>query len=43
MHIDISYKKKCEALSVILLSYVDYIELFHRKIRKTFHVVIGYI
>jgi len=39
MHIDISYKKKkCEALSVILLSYV-----FRRKIRKTFHVVIGYI
>jgi hypothetical protein len=41
MHIDISYKKKkYEALSVILLSYVDYIEL---KIRKTFYVVIGYI
>jgi hypothetical protein len=40
MHIDISYKKKYEALRVILLSYVDYIEL---KIRKTFYVVIGYI
>lgn len=37
MHIDISYKKKkCEALSVVLLSYVDYIELSHILKKKQF-------